>query len=233
MITLNQAAYNILNQLRGGRSSNNEYISLSQIKFWIKYYRALLIRRDEERFSRVEGLAQSIVVPIAASNVSWGTPAQTNPPASSVPEYTAISASVLPNIVRLKDRPAIMQVLVDGTRQVIPYIDSRRGIWNQFDKYTSLSRRCWLYGGKLYINNWNLTGAVSPQVELTAIFEDPEQAYNFNLSGDPWDDDTNDFPISSDLLQQVSQSVINGEGQIIAQTMSDRTLDNLPDRQAE
>ena len=48
-MTLNEIAYNILNLVRGGRSSNNEHISLSQIKFNVKYYRAMLIRRDFAR----------------------------------------------------------------------------------------------------------------------------------------------------------------------------------------
>lgn len=48
-MTLNQIAYNILNVIRGGRSNNDDHISLDQIKFNIKYYRAMLIRRDLAR----------------------------------------------------------------------------------------------------------------------------------------------------------------------------------------
>ena len=35
-MTLDEIAYNILNLLRGGRSSNDEFISIDQIKFNIK-----------------------------------------------------------------------------------------------------------------------------------------------------------------------------------------------------
>ena len=45
-MTLNEIAYNLLNLVRGGRSNNDEHISLSQIKFNIKHYRAMFIRRD-------------------------------------------------------------------------------------------------------------------------------------------------------------------------------------------
>ena len=48
-MTLNEIAYNILNIVRGGRSNNDDHISLSQIKFNIKHYRAMLIRRDLAR----------------------------------------------------------------------------------------------------------------------------------------------------------------------------------------
>ena len=45
-MTLNEIAYNVLNLVRGGRSSHDEHISLDQIKFNIKHYRAVFIRRD-------------------------------------------------------------------------------------------------------------------------------------------------------------------------------------------
>ena len=48
-MTLDEIAYNILNLLRAGRSSNDELISLEQLKFNIKHYRAMLIRRDYAR----------------------------------------------------------------------------------------------------------------------------------------------------------------------------------------
>ena len=48
-MTLNEIAYNILNTVRGGRSNSSEHISLDQIKFNIKHYRAMLIRRDFAR----------------------------------------------------------------------------------------------------------------------------------------------------------------------------------------
>ena len=45
-MTLNEIAYNLLNLVRGGRSSHDEHISLDQIKFNVKHYRAMFIRRD-------------------------------------------------------------------------------------------------------------------------------------------------------------------------------------------
>ena len=48
-MTLDEIAYNILNLLRKGRSSNDELISIEQLKFNIKHYRAMYIRRDYAR----------------------------------------------------------------------------------------------------------------------------------------------------------------------------------------
>ena len=45
-MTLDEIAYNLLNLVRGGRSNQDEHISLDQIKFNVKHYRAMFIRRD-------------------------------------------------------------------------------------------------------------------------------------------------------------------------------------------
>ena len=60
-MTLNEIAYNILNLVRGGRSSNNDHISLDQIKFNVQYYRAMYIRRDFTRNGVItRGLEQDL-----------------------------------------------------------------------------------------------------------------------------------------------------------------------------
>jgi len=71
-MTLDEIAYNLLNLVRGGRSSNDEHISLDQIKFNIKHYRAMFIRRDYARNGLVtRHLEQSIgcvsITPVNAS----------------------------------------------------------------------------------------------------------------------------------------------------------------------
>lgn len=48
-MTLDEIAYNLLNIVRGGRSNHDEHISLDQIKFNIKHYRAMFIRRDYQK----------------------------------------------------------------------------------------------------------------------------------------------------------------------------------------
>jgi hypothetical protein len=64
-------------------------------------------------------------------------------------------------------------------------------------------------------------------LELTGVFENPEAAYNFNLTGNPWDDESNDFPLSEDLLQQITQSIVSGEASIAISSPPDVELDNL------
>ena len=46
MASLNEIAYNILNIARGGLSSDDDRLSIAQIKFWVGYYRAFAIKEE-------------------------------------------------------------------------------------------------------------------------------------------------------------------------------------------
>ena len=48
-MTLDEIAYNLRNLIRGGISNQDEEISLEQIKFNVRHYRAMFIRRDFAR----------------------------------------------------------------------------------------------------------------------------------------------------------------------------------------
>ena len=45
MATLNEIAYNILNIARSGISSDDDTLSINQIKHWIHYYRGALLQK--------------------------------------------------------------------------------------------------------------------------------------------------------------------------------------------
>ena len=66
-MTLNEIAYNIADA--SGRGTNAAYIE--RLKFQIKYYRALLIRRDQERNTYLpDQFIQTIEVPISIVNIN-------------------------------------------------------------------------------------------------------------------------------------------------------------------
>lgn len=66
-MTLNEIAYNIADA--SGRGTNAAYIE--RLKFQIKYYRALLLRRDQERNSYLpDQMIQTIEAPISIVNIA-------------------------------------------------------------------------------------------------------------------------------------------------------------------
>ena len=103
-MTLNEIAYNIADA--SGRGTNAAYIE--RLKFQIKYYRALLIRRDQERNSYLpDAFIQTIEVPISA--VTLTSPNATVLTGGDIDPTTSINSQTLhksdfqlPEPVRLK-----------------------------------------------------------------------------------------------------------------------------------
>lgn len=241
-MTLNEAAYNILNLLVGGRSTNNEYYSIEQIKFNIKYYRALLIRREIDRVGggQISGggqggshnsgtslveLTQTLVVPTEATVV---TPTGLFPDIE-VSSNAYISLEALPKYIRAKGRSGIISV---GFKTFpIPMIYIGESVWRQFNKYSSFTTFCFIDDetDKLVVQNW--THSSDPILKVVGIFEDPEDAYDFNDPDDDWDDDVNEFPLPLDLYQRIVSSLLSGEFQVLIQTDNDTKQDHLPDHQ--
>jgi len=321
--TLNQAAYNVLNLMRGGRSTNNEYISLEQIKYAIRYYRALLIRRDVHAGRRTEGMEQELQ-PI---KMEPATLTGDNHP-GIFPDSTQLtpvlkSVEALPETIRLKDRDGITYVGGDLSVGSFQLIDFMAAPWQQYSKYTSAFRRAWTREDYLYVMGWSISPLPDANITVRGIFENPATAHDFRrlyqvttvtvtgasgtlsvtingtayteaftgtaaatatawvsthgaallllgitaadaggavltLTGttainnfnvydtsttmvatpvdaevlDPnYDDDTTAYPIPLDILQQITQSLVNGEIQLLITTPNDRVLDALPDGQ--
>ena len=66
-MTLNEIAYNIADA--SGRATNAAYIE--RLKFQIKYYRSLLIRRDQERNTYLpDQFIQTLEAPISIVNIA-------------------------------------------------------------------------------------------------------------------------------------------------------------------
>tara|TARA_B100000683_G_scaffold275513_1_gene326562 strand:+ start:197 stop:1225 length:1029 start_codon:yes stop_codon:yes gene_type:complete len=103
-MTLNEIAYNIADA--SGRGTNAAYIE--RLKFQIKYYRALLIRRDQERNTYLpDAFIQTIEVPISAvtltpANATALTGGDIDPTTSINNQALHKSDSQLPEPVRLK-----------------------------------------------------------------------------------------------------------------------------------
>lgn len=215
--SLNQIASNIRNLLRGGRSSNDDLLSLEQIKFQIKYYRSLLIRRDQERnMNRSSSFEQDL------GHVAVSTIDSAEDDSISSGRTIVRTDDKIPAPIRLKNKEAITYIVSDdkvGTP--IPLIDAHRTPWQEHNKYTQDKCFAFYRGGYLYIYN-NVT---LDTVYIRGIFEDPEEVYNFTReNGLDLYDDNSPFPISNDMLQNITQSILSGEGKIVLGTPNDKDL---------
>lgn len=220
-MTLNEIAYNILNLVRGGRSSNNDYISTDQIKFNVKYYRAMLIRRDFARNGMItRHLEQDIgcleLIKVDASKCC------------NLPTECAVYRTVrkIPKTVRFNFKDALTYVGdITGTG-TIPIVEPHTVEWLPYDKYTKNKMKAYMIEDYLYI--YNADGLKF--VNVRGIFEDPEDVARFDCDGSDCYDDNSDFPIPMDMLQIITNGLMSGELMMLSSSINDTTNDTLQDQ---
>lgn len=235
-MTLNQLAYDLLNKLEGGRSTNNSYISLDQIKFNIDYYRSLLIHRDAENtsFNR-EAYEQKLDFTLELI---------TETDIQEI-EFYLRSTKKLPKPVRANYK-YLLNVYNKRTNKVMPVNNYHRMKYHTFNQYTKNNDRAYLLDDYIYIHKNVFVNQLEDilddeDVDLTVfnsdivvrgIFENPRDIYKFN-GEDPETIDDLQYPISGDMYQRISQSIINGNLELILKTPNDTKADTLPDSQVE
>lgn len=232
-MTLNEAAYNLLNLLRNGRASTSEELSLEQIKFNVLYYRALLIRRGADRRQNLTSFEQTVPVEIDLISPHFPKGSKSvfvnnffDTSGSGIPIKLAESLRDIPSLVRLRDGEAVSYVGPPHFGGSYQFIQMARAASSGHSRYTSDMKRAFLDGGKLYLLNPTFdSGEIS--VVLRGVFEDPRAAHNFGVTeqaaldgvavdvSDLWDDDANTFPCSMDLYQRITQSLLSGEYRLI------------------
>ena len=220
-MTLNEIAYNILNLVRGGRSSNNDYISTSQIKFNVKYYRAMLIRRDFARNGMItRHLEQDLgcleLIKVDASKCF------------NLPTECAVYRTVrkIPKTVRFNFRDAVTYVGDISGTGTIPIVESNAVQWLPYDKYTKNKMKAYMIEDYIYV--YNADGLKF--INVRGIFEDPEDVAKFDCDGSDCYDDNMDFPIPMDMLQTITQGIMSGELMMLASSVNDTTNDTLQDQ---
>lgn len=205
-MTLNELAFNILNKMRGGRSSNNDYISLDQIKFNINYYRSLILHRDLRRSQNKHLFEQDISTTLEGDDI-----------------FGLKIVNPLPQLIQLDYEYPIR--VTDSEGNVYPVENYHRFNFAGYSKHTANLTRIYIKNTMLFIQS-ETDFANGDTINISAIFENPSDAYVY--SGiDPIEADNQPYPVSGDLAQRISQSLINGDLEIILQTPNDITADNL------
>jgi hypothetical protein len=73
MATLNEIAYNILNIARSGRSSDDDTLSINQIKHWVNYYRGTLLQKYTSNGRKIHpNCLQILIAPVVEAECDQG-----------------------------------------------------------------------------------------------------------------------------------------------------------------
>lgn len=205
MASLTEIAFNIRNKITGGRSTHNEYISLDQIKFNIDYYRSLILHRDlEKAVLEDDSFYQKLEVEFEKHE-----------------ENVYKSTIKLPKIVRFSHKYALR--IGDYYRYPVTIHNSIR--YMNFNKYTKNHHRAYLLDDHLFIYA-DVNPSNAHKIPVYGIFENPRQAY-IVAGYDPEVVDDLPYPLSSDIIQRLSESIISNEVNLL-QIPSDTKHDNLP-----
>ena len=221
-MTLNEIAYNLLKLVRGGRSNHDEHISLDQLKFNIKHYRAMLIRRDYAKNGFTsrhveQDLGCITVKPTDASRCC-------KLPVGKTVSRTTVS---IPKTIRYNFEEAITYVGDVAGTGTIPMVNSNMITFLPYDKYTKGRYKAYMISDHLYI--YNAEGL--ERINVRGVFEDPEDVARFSdCSGHGcYDDSATPFPISMDMVQSINQGILSGELRLLAGSVSDTANDRQQD----
>lgn len=223
-MTLDEIAYNLLNSFRGGRASQDELISLDQIKFNIKHYRAVFIRRDYARNGLVTRHLEQDLRCVQLERVDLSKCCNIH---IDCPAWRSVKK--IPRTVRFNFEEAITYVGdVTGTGR-IPMIKPYEVAFIAADKYTGRNMKAYMIEDYLYI----LNNKGADYVNVRGIFENPEDVSMFtDCGGLPCYTDDSPFPMPMDMVQAINAGMMSGELRLLSgtfsDTMADRSVDTMP-----
>ena len=222
-MTLNEIAYNLLNLVRGGRSSHDEHISLDQIKFNNKYYRAMFIRRDYAKNGFISRHIEQDLGCIKLIKVDASK-------CCNLPINCAVyrTEETIPKTIRRNFEESITHVGDVTGLGTIPFVESSTIQWLPYDKYTKDKMKAYILQDYLYI--YNADGL--EVVNVRGVFEDPKNVEKFSdckTEGGGCYSDDYEYPIPLDMINLINQGIINGELTLLSGSVSDTTNDRMQD----
>lgn len=215
MASLNEIAYDIRDIARSTHGATTDKLSIDQIKFWIHSYRALFIRRDEERQGfNPSNFESTIFVPMES------VPAQEYPVVFFGRKKLSRSCSKIPSSVRTKNR-TISYIGSADFENPIPYATTSRLAYADSSKFGHLIPTAYSINNRLYITD-NLKGVV-----MNIIAENPSELESFvDQYGEPITSD-NEYPVPADYIARIRESILKNEVRALLSTNADEIQDNI------
>jgi hypothetical protein len=221
-MTLDEIAYNLLNLVRGGRSNHDENISLDQIKFNIKHYRAVFIRRD---FARNGLITRHLEQDLGCLNLIRVDASKCCSLPSTCPVYR--TELPLPKTVRFNFKEAITYTGDITGLGRIPMVQPYEIAYIPYDKHTSNNPKTYMIEDYLYVYNPKGMDVIN----VRGIFEDPEEVQRFKTCDGPCYDENFSFPMPMDMVSLITAGLLNGELKLLAGSFTDDENDRQQDRE--
>lgn len=204
MATIQEIIYDVKNIVRGGIQSDDEMISDRQIEFQINSLRAQFIRQDLNKRRSISDNIKQLIHCLEVEQV----------PASicGLPGDDMIMRSKrkIPNAIETSHQDLITAVgpsgLLSTNFHIIPY---NRAPWARTNKYTKQMTFAFLLDSFIYVVGPN--AAMLETIKVEGVWQDPRKISEYTLHDNvtlSYNPETEDYPLSTSLLDLVKQSML-------------------------
>ena len=217
MATLNEITYDLINLVRGGKTSDDELISTDQIKFWVHNTRSMLIRRDLAKrrtiSDNIKQILPCVEVEMVDPTLCCGV----------TTECTMLrSKQRVPLPIETPSRDMILEVrplkITDPTFHYIPY---NRISWAGNNRYTKRLQFAFMLDGFMYVMGDDIN--LLEKIAIIGLFSDPTDVARFYTCEDTpcYNDDDVDYPISAHMIEEMKNMIIQNNFQTLLQVQTD------------
>jgi hypothetical protein len=217
MSTEREIVYNILNIHAGGRISDDFIPAYNQVRFMLKYCRAMFVRRDLDAnwFSHKiyeQDLGELKMIPVDKADDICFT--------LGCDVYR--TEAKLPKFLRLKSREGITFTgAVDKTTR-IDLILPERVPFIKYSKYTNAIPRLYYLNNYIYSTSDDLS-----YINVRGILENPEDANKYLCDGVKCYDHDSEYPLPADMIQQITELILSKEMTYMLRTAPDTQNDSV------
>ena len=209
-MSLSNLIDNILQIARNNNVAESEHLSRHQIELWIKYYRALLIKREIDKGYDLDEAYVSTIEPIHLDREE-----------TAPGKFLYVGNKELPTLIGFKYRPGVVAVK-DMYGNLIQLGHQTKAILQKYRKATCKDYIAWVKGNKIYVEG------DSNQLEwisVDVIAEDPTEDI---ICYDPENDE---YPIPTHMIPVIVQMILQNELNVLVSMGSDETNDSRDDNQ--
>lgn len=221
--TLNEITYDLSNIMRGGRTSDDEPVSLRQIGFWVRNTRAQLIRQD---YNKGHSLSDNIISTINCLEMEQVNGSECCGIQTDCSVFRSVSELPKPIETWYGDLITKVSPIVTGSRpyQIVPMTRIPYMGHTPFTPLNNATVAVW-HGGYIYIFTLDHSKVIK-RVNLEEVAADPTELRTFNnCSGQACYTEDSPYPISAHMIETLKQMIINTNIKIISGAFTDNKGD--------
>jgi hypothetical protein len=217
-MTLNELIFNIKNIIEKGVTQRSLKITNAQVAMWFKYYRAKLIsdilkdtRTNVSNYEQDLGCVELECVDRAECCDL------------RLEEGILRTKKRIPSLIQSNDFNGITFVGLIDKQTPIQFNSAQQAYWRKFSRFTKYKRTAFYMNDYIYISD-----AQSPtrltHINIRGVFEDPEQAHEFNnCTEDCVDFYDSEFPMDGSLVPVINELIFTKELNIYSNAKEDNT----------